>query len=48
MKLFRVLTQEEWGPPPVSRWTTVQAENLARVKKLPGKIVIDAYEIEAP
>ena len=45
MKTFRVLTQESSGIPPVSRWSTIEALNLKSVKKLPGKIVVDAYEI---
>ena len=47
MRVFRVLTQEGWGPPPTSRWSTIQARDLAGARKLAGKIVIDAYEIDA-
>ena len=45
MKTFRILTQESSGIPPVSRWSTVEAIDLKSVRKLPGRIVVDAYEI---
>ncbi len=45
MKSFRILTQESSGIPPVSRWSTVEAIDLKSVRKLPGRIVVDAYEI---
>ena len=48
MKTFRILTQESSGIPPVSVWSTVEAKNLAWAKKLPGRIVVAAYEIVTP
>ena len=45
MKQFRVLTQESWGPPPVSKWRSVEAKSIAAAKRLPGVIVIAAYEV---